>query len=366
MNRRGAALLVVVAGVLLLSALASGIFALARLRHRGGDAILWSSAARLAAEGEVERIHATWDPVLAETLPVGHVAPVMDGARGRGVSSKDSLLRLGAVLYLLRAVGERRAADGSLLARDGVARLVRLEAPRFPAGQAVLAAGPVTVGEWPLADGADRTPSGWSGVCPAPAADGAGVRAAATAPVSVTCLSGTCLSGAPPLALDSALGPATLEQFGPLSLGELVAGTDHEVGGTVASVAPVESAGRCVAEDPLNWGDPGDVAGPCGRYFPVIRALPGTRIEGGAGQGVLIGTGALELAGDFTFSGVVVARGPVTLGDRARVTGTLITLDSLGLQGTARVERSACVIARAEAGAARPYKGVVGGWSPWP
>jgi hypothetical protein len=365
MNRRGAALLIVVAGILLLSALASGIFALARLRHRSGEAILWSTAARIAAEGEVERARASWDPMLAETLTVGSAAPLASAARGRGVSSQDSLVRLGAVLYLLRAVGERRAADGALLAREGVARLVHLKAPQVPAGQAVLAAGPLTVGESSVVDGADRAPPAWSAVCPAPGADGAGVRAASTAPVTIAC-TGACLNGAPPLALDSALTLANLLQFGPMSLAELAAGADHEVGGTVASVGPVETLGQCASEDPLNWGDPQDVSRPCGRHLPVVRALPGTRVEGGVGQGVLIGTGALELAGDLAFHGVVVAGGPLTLRDRARVIGTLITADSLRLQGTATVERSVCAIARAQAGAARPAGSVAGGWFLWP
>jgi hypothetical protein len=63
----------------------------------------------------------------------------------RGVTTHDTLLRLGEALYLLRVVAEERSHAGALLSRDGVARVVPLVSPTIPDSQAILALGPVTV-----------------------------------------------------------------------------------------------------------------------------------------------------------------------------------------------------------------------------
>lgn len=366
MNRRGAALLVVVAGLLVITALAAAGYALARLRWLESESGLRSVAARLTAAGEIDRTVAQWDPVLAETLATGHAVALGTMARGAGVSAHDSLLRLGQLLYLVRAIGERRAADQSLLAREGLARLVELARPDLSHGQAIVSAGLVRVADAAAVDGVDQVPPGWSAVCPVPSPPAAGIRLAPETTTEVTCTSGPCVTGAPAVLTDSQVSASAVLEFGAVSFIDLIAGADHRVGGPGLTAGPVVVGGRCDVGDPANWGDPMMPAGPCGRYFPVLAADPGTRINSGIGQGVLAGWGGLELAGDFTFYGVVVAGGVVTLRDRAQVIGTVVARDGVSLSGGALAGRSVCAVSRALSGAARPSRRLERAWTMWP
>jgi hypothetical protein len=309
---------------------------------------------------------AQWNPVLAETLATGQTVALGTRARGTGVWAHDSLLRLGPLLYLVRAIGEQRAADQSLLAREGVARLVELARPDISHSQAIVSAGHVRVAEAGAVDGGDRVPPGWSGVCPVAAASAAGIRLVPGTTTDVTCTSGPCVTGTPPVLADSQLSASTVLEFGAMSLLDLLAGADHRVGGAGLTAGPTEVGGRCDVADPANWGDPTMPAGPCGRYFPVLAAEPDTRINSGIGQGVLAGMGGLELAGDFAFHGVVVAGGAVTLRDRAQVIGTVVARDGVTLSGGALAGRSVCAVSRALSGAARPSRRLDRGWTLWP
>jgi hypothetical protein len=366
MNRRGAALLVVLAGLIVIMALAATGFALARLRWLESESGRRATAVHLAAAGAVERAVAHWDPVLAETLTTGQAVALGSGAWGTGVSAYDSLLRLGPLLYLVRAVGEQRAADRSLLAREGVARLVLLEGPDVSERQAIMSAGPVRVAGAAAVDGGDRVPPAWSGACPVPSPSAAGIRLAPETTTEIACTSGPCVTGTPAVTPDSQISVTTVLKFGSVSLADLLAGADHHVGGPGLTGRPVEVGGRCDVGDPLNWGDPSMPTGACGRYFPVLAADPDARIIGGIGQGILAASGGIELAGDFAFYGVVVAGGAVTLRDRAQVIGTVIGRDGVTLSDAAMAGRSVCAVSRALSGAIRPSRRLDRGWSLWP
>ncbi|MEO8140344.1 MAG: hypothetical protein ABI742_11900 [Gemmatimonadota bacterium] len=365
MNRRGFTLPLTLLTLALMGALACGVMLLAGLRWQSGERSLQAFQARTLAESEVDRLIAMWDPLQAESTTVGAVVAVPAHAAGPGLAAFDSLMRLGHGLYLVRSIGVRSTSDGAVLARDGVAGLVRLLAPSLPDSIAVESAGPVVVSAAGQVDGDDHTPTGWTGVCSAPAPPAIGVLAGAATPVQALCGGGSCIRGSPPIALDSTLTMPGLTQFGVLNLADLVAMADHRISGTLTSIGPAVAGGTCLQVDSLNWGAPGAVASPCGGFFPVIEAAPATRVAGGQGQGVLVATGALELAGDVAFTGVVIAAGPVVMQDQARVTGLVVTLDSLTVTGSALIERSRCALARALLGAARPGSEVERGWFRW-
>lgn len=365
MNRRGFVLPLVLLSLALMGALAGAVMLGSRLRWQSGKRSLEALQAHSAAESEVARLIASWDPLLADSLVVGGIAAIPAGSTGHGLAAADSVMRLGQGLYLARSIGLRTAADGTLLARDGVAELIRLESPSLPDSMAVAAAGPVDVADSGQIDGTDHVPSGWTGWCPAPAAPGVGVLAAVGPSVGAHCTSGPCITGAPSIATDSALSSTVLQQRGAMSFSDLLAVADHRVGGTLSNLGPAVTGGRCTTTDSLNWGDPAAPSAPCGRFFPVIEAAPGTIVTSGQGQGLLLATGTLELAGDATFSGVVLATGPIIVRDQARVTGLVVTGDSLLVTGSALVERSRCVIGRVTRGAARPGRRVSRGWFRW-
>jgi hypothetical protein len=366
MNRRGASLLVVVLSLLVVASAAGLLFSMSWMGAREGATTLWSTRVRLAADAESERALAEWDPLLAETLPPGSATGLPRALPARGVTTSDTLLRLGEALYLLHVTAEERSHAGALLSRDGVARVVPLVSPAIPDSQAILALGPVTVGSSAAVSGSDQLPGGWDSDCPPATSPTAGLRATPATPVILGCPDGTCVSGAPAVARDSILRNGALDRLGTITTGELVALADHQVSGVITAVGPFQSGPRCDRDIPTNWGDPLRAGLVCSRYFPVIAAAAGARVEGGAGQGILIGLGRLELAGDFEFRGVVLARGPVILRDRARILGTLLAMDSVGLEDATIVARSRCAVDLTRRGAGRPNRRVTRGWIRWP
>ncbi len=365
MNERGLALPLTLLSLLLMSALAGVVLLSARMRWQSGERSLEALQARVHAESEVERAIGTWDPLRADSLGVGAVIPLPAGPSAPGLSARDSLLRLGVGLYLVRSVGLRTAADGTILARDGVARLVRLIAPMLPDTAAVLAAGDAEITGLAQVDGSDHTPTGWTGFCAVPGPAGVGVSLGPGARITQSCAGGACVVGSPAIGHDSTLTPARLGQLGPVPLQQAMQSADHHVDGTVIALAPSLSGSGCNQADSLNWGEPSAAGTPCSAYFPVIEARPGTRLTGGRGQGLLLAAGALELSGDVEFAGVVLGAGPVTLRDQARIEGLVVSQDSLRVEGTAIVARSSCAIGRALRGAARPSRAVERGWFQW-
>ena len=365
MNRRGVTLLIVVLSLLILAGTVELVFSVAWISAREGATTLWSARVRLAADAEARRALAAWDPVLAESLASGAGVALRGAVPNLGVTTYDSLFRLGEALYLLRVVAEERAVAGNLLARDGVARVVPLLAPAIPDSQGILALSPVSVTATATVSGEDRLPGGWEADCPPPASPAAGLRSPPAVPVDTDCLDGTCVFGSPAIARDSTLLPGALDRLGAMTTADLITLADQQVSG-VLSIAPVALGPYCTREVATNWGDPLGSVPACSRYFPIIAAANGTRVAGGVGQGILIGLGRLELAGDFEFRGVILALGPVLVRGRARVLGTVLAADTVTLDDEAFVARSTCAISRVQRGAGRPDGSVARGWLRWP
>ncbi len=127
MNRQGVALFMAMVALLLAGALATVVLAAARLRWLSGYRQLAARQAYEAAAGAVGRHVAEWDSVVTSDLVPGIVAPLAGPDLPGSIRTHDSVIRLGAHLFLLRSVGEAITADGSVLARDGVAQLIELQ-----------------------------------------------------------------------------------------------------------------------------------------------------------------------------------------------------------------------------------------------
>jgi hypothetical protein len=125
MNRRGVALLLALLALVIAGALATSVLALARLRWLSGYRQLAARQALEAAAGAAASHAAQWDASGAGSLSPGIVVPLAGRSFGSLVT-RDSLVRLGPNLYLVRSVALVTAGDGSVLARDGVAQLVEL------------------------------------------------------------------------------------------------------------------------------------------------------------------------------------------------------------------------------------------------
>jgi hypothetical protein len=132
-NRKGMALLIALIALLVVSGLAAAALAAARLRWLSGSRQLAARLAFEAAAGSSARHVSEWDTVAARGLaPTATTG--LSGYRQASLVTYDSLIRLGASLYLVRSIAQVVARDGSVQARDGVAQLVE--------------AGPDTVGSW--------------------------------------------------------------------------------------------------------------------------------------------------------------------------------------------------------------------------
>jgi hypothetical protein len=75
-----------------------------------------------------------------------------------------------------------------------------------------------------------------------------------------------------------------------------------------------------------------------GRDSVVVVAPAGLRVEGGAGSGLLVGLGDLQLGGDSRFRGLVLVAGDLILEGGTSVTGAVRVGGELRFEGGGRVE----------------------------
>ena len=364
MNRRGTALFIVVLLLLLLAALSALALSAARIRLTGGRNELARSEVLLLAEGRVLWQAGQWDPLLAETLTIGSHAVLPSGVSAPGVTGTDSIERLGPGLYLIGTTAERRSTAGILQARERTGQLVARTAPSLRGDAAVVVAGSITVVPGATVDGSDSTLSSWGALCPPPAPPGAGIILGPAGRLDPAgCVGAPCLSGAPPLGMDSTVSAGWLQQLGLVPIDSLIAHADQRLGGLTVGVAPaLTPGGACDRAVVGNLGDPSSAVSPCANFLPITVASPGTELRDGSGQGLLIGLGAVTLSGAFQFDGVVLALGPVTLRDQAQVIGAVAAQDSVLVRGVSRIRRSTCTVRRTATGSARPFFPVPRRW----
>jgi hypothetical protein len=208
-------------------------------------------------------------------------------------------------------------------------------------------------------DGNDKVPFGWSD-CPPPGPPLAGVRlpAATLLTTGAGCAGLACIAGSPPVAVDTALAPATLGRFGDVDFDALHAMATKTIAGGARKIEPSTTGGVCTVGDPDNWGSPLQPAGPCGGYFPLVWVDGALSVNGAQGQGVLVVNGDLLIQGNFEFYGPVIVRGRLrTAGTGGRITGGLVAvaqgLAPHELHGNAMVQYSRCALDRALIGSSR-------------
>jgi hypothetical protein len=343
---------------------------LARLESRSADQSLAALQATATAESGFELAAGRWPVEAWDTLPPG--VPVASGAGAYGRQLHvDSITHLGGPVYLQTAVGEVLDAGGGPLARSSLGRWMRAEPPRFPDRAAIMARGLLELGGGMSVDGGDHVPVPWGTVCPPPGSTVAAVADSTGPPVfSSGCAGGSCLTGSPALEVDSTASDSLLSSFGPWDFTTLRAAASQHLAGLIADPAPAldSVSGRCDPAVPANLGEPLDPSSPCFRFFPIASVTPGSRIERGRGQGVLLADGDLELADGFDFYGVIVVAGRLTMvGPGTRITGLVLLRhspsDTARLTGPGEVALSRCAITRA-AGRSVPLRPLPGGsWS---
>lgn len=362
-NERGIALAVAVFALVVIGALVAATFFSGRLEQQTGQNTVYATQAAEAAEAALSQaIGATTGPEMYELAVGGDSTLLPAPSLGSRVTGQASMRRLTNSLWLLQAVGRRQNGVGAELARHSLAQLIRANQANISVKAGLTALGKVVVTGNSTVSGDDAMPSEWSTPpavdCP-PLEDVTGIRYNGL----LTQEGSATIKGDPPrdkdgtLTKDNMLGGSNFEQLKAL--------TTLTLTGDISGLAPATMGDPpvCNITPENNWGEPLDKAHPCFDYFPVVYHLGDLGISGsGAGQGILLVEGNLNVQGRIDFYGPVIVTGGVNIrgtgSDDVKFYGGVlaqdITLDDSKLSGNAMVNYSSCAIRRAVQGSATP------------
>ena len=355
--RPGVALVMAVVAMAVLGALVAGVFFTALREQRDGRAAVNRVQALAAAEYGLATALSpdTWRSSWNLT---GSRGPLFTFAYTPGPDASDTvhLWKLERNDFLLVSTGV--AGPPVSMASRRIALLVTLRVPLLAARSAVIAMDAAVVGDSSLVSGADTVPPAWS--CPPGDEERPAVIVAEASLVDdAACTIVRCLTGTPPISIDSAAAGADMyRRFGQVDRDSVAAAAAQLADDAVLSApAPaLDGAGECDAARSSNLGDPLRLLGaesPCADYFPVLHAPGNMRIDGGTGQGVLLVDGDLTVAGGARFSGVVVVSGVLEITELSELHGAVLASRVI-VHGGSRARYSSCAVDRALRAAALP------------
>ena len=344
-NRTGVALLLAVIAMAVLGALVTGIFFAAMRDLRDGrDSVSRVQALAAAEFGlELALTPESWRPTWNTTTRRGLLATLAYDI-GAGSSDTVRLWKLESSTFLVVSAGA--AGQMASHASRRVSLLVKLLVPRIAGRAAVTLRDGAAIADSSSISGLDSAPLGWS--CP-PGSDA--VAAVAVPSVSLVdeaaCTVHPCIAGAPAVSADSAaVDPATYQVFGESSRAALAAAAvqlpDDAV--VVAPAPALDATGECIDSGPGNLGDPARLLGAasgCADFFPVLHAPGNMRLNGGAGQGLLLVDGDLTIDAGARFYGVVAVLGVLRITGGSELNGRALATRVV-VDGGSRVSYSSC------------------------
>src|SRR5687767_4339873 len=358
-GRRGFALPLALAGIVLIGILAaSGLYLAAQERHAGENGAL-ADRALAAAELGVGTVMEGWSSEEAAALPVGggwHRAFPASGA-----FAEVALTRLAPRTFW--AVAEGRASRGGSWARRRVNAVLRLIVPPVTLMGAVMSAGPVGIAAGASISGTDTVPCAAGEGTPVPVA-GVVVPVAADAAGDLS-----AVTGAPPVLADGESGS------------DVAPGGSHHawIAGRATAVLedhavprpsrPSVAGDACDSSDPGNWGEPrpaGILA--CTAYRRVVHARGDLRLEGEhLGQGILLVDGDLAVPGRLVYRGLLIVHGELDVQGQLIVEGGIMmgtgSAAASWLGPGSVVQYGRCEIDRALTSAGRPIIARERGWA---
>jgi hypothetical protein len=309
-NERGMALAVTLFALVVIGILVSGTLFSGRLEEQSGSNTIYGAQAAEAAEAGVsEAIGTTTAPAL---LALAAGAPATNpgtASLGTGVDAAWQISRLTSSVFMIRSTGTRRNAAGAELASRSVGTLVRLVTPNLLMRGGLTAIGRTTITGNATVSGNDTTPPVWSGAgvdCP-PEGDKPGVVYKGTLVQNGS----SVITGTPPTQADPTLDSTNL--LGGTAFDKLKALQTLTLTSNISGIGPALTGSvppRCNTSVQNNWGAPLDPASPCFNYFPIIYHYGDLSLSGsGAGQGILLVEGNLNVQGQISFFGPVIASG---------------------------------------------------------
>ena len=351
-SRSGMALPMVLGSIIVIGTLIAGVMYLATQDFRVGANTLNETRAEAAAELGLNRLTTDWDQTKNTTMVAGDTTR-LTYTDVSGASVNVFVTRLPGPFFW--AVSEAQTRGNSLQfgSRRRFGELFRLNVPAVNFLGAVTAAGNIKVSGNVTVNGNDANPSGWA--CSGTLTNKPG---AVITPTATQTINGSVsINGNPPYTTNAAAGDTnTYFNYGGSTYTSLAAMANITLaGGTYNGMAPAVSGGVCNKTSTNNWGDPvrHTPAAVCESYFPIIHITGDATLSNGTGQGILLIDGDLTKAGNFTFYGVVIARGTVrSSGSNNGITGIVMAAavdlgDAVTLSGSTTIQYSSCAVAQA-------------------
>jgi len=378
-DRRGFALLVALAALVIIGGLIVGAFFASTQEYRiGRNTVLQSRAMTAAEYGLNETLldgvwQSSWANEAAGTLVLDNKA--FDP--GAGSVGQRSVVSLGNGNFLVISEGFAGSSLGAQ-ARKRLGGFAKLRAPKFNLLGAITTKGSIKIAGSTEIHGEDTAPGLWTD-CPPTADTLPGVAYNPDYPPSINCDNKGCVTGSPPSQpLESAGDPGTYNVFGDITYTDLVALATKTIPGgqTFTNLAPafkLDANGLKLCDRSLasNWGDPThtypDVQ--CRPYFPIIHVKGDLKLTGGAGQGILLIDGNLDASGGVNFYGPVIIKGALKItGNSAAprfmggVMAENVDINNNMMAGNSVVSYSSCAIEKAVNGSATPAFDKTRGW----
>jgi hypothetical protein len=308
-GRRGIALISVLYFLVLCALTTSAVLFAERSHARGSTDATQGAIVLASAEGALYAALGSWDASARARQPIGNTIAIPAPVNSRHEVS-TFVTRLTKEFFSI--VAEARGPAGDVSRR--VSLLVRLPAAPNRVRAALVSAVDVTVG-----------PDVRMLIDSATCGDSAAAAVVMSQTAHLTIDPAVAASDQPQMLRDAAADDsATYLRFGATWWNDLVSAADIRLAnGARVAPSPMVSTGSCTASD-SNWGDPASTESACANRSPLIVANGDLTIVGGAGQGALLVSGHLTIAGPFTFSGQIVARrGIETLADNIAISGAV-------------------------------------------
>jgi hypothetical protein len=366
-SERGIAMIAALGAIVLIGVIIGGVLFSVTQDYRISDNSLRQSRATSTAELGMNRVVTEWNLAWNQKL-TGDTLKRSYATSGGGIANVE-ITKLNGPFFWVISEGLSGTTRSTFLARRRYGVLLRLDTPNMNIAAAVTTGGSATISGNVTVNGNDAAPAGWTACSP-----GANVAGAAIAPTSVfTVNGGVSVNGNPPSVTTAAAADTnTYFNYGSQSYWSLAATANLVyAGGTLLNgVAPLVAGGNCtVSANPANWGEPNHAlpASPCETYFPVIHALGNLKVTGGRGQGILLVDGDVEFAGQFEFTGIIIARGGAKLTGGSKAVGALMAAsvsadDNLAISGNTSVLYSSCALLAAMSANAYPKAARQRGW----
>lgn len=345
-NRRGMALPMVLGAIVIIAALIAASMYVSTQDHRIAVNTGRESQAVAVAEYGLNRVVQDWQLTWNSSMKTGDTLQRTYSVNGG--TTNVIVTRLPGPFFW--GVSEATIGTPNQQARRRYGSLFRLNTPNVSYLGAVTAAGNVNVAGNVTVNGNDASPTGWGSCGTLTNVPGAVITPTAT----VTTKGSVTVTGNPAYTTSTAAADTnTYFNYGGSTYSSLAAAANITIpGGTYTGMAPVVSGSACLTSNPNNWGDPvrHTPAAACESYFPIIHVTGDMKATGGTGQGILLVDGDLTEGGNFSFFGLVIARGTVRAnGNSNAVTGAVMAAavdlgDAVTLTGTTTVQYSSCAL----------------------